>query len=82
MALSADTKSDLNEWLGNLCIANGVDMLDRSAVMNCLYDNWDTAISRILLDAALTTQRTAKQDAVDTKQKAELEAQGYTVTAP
>lgn len=82
MALSTDTRNDINEWLGNICNASSVNVNDMGAVLECLYDNWDIVINRDALDTELGTQRATAQGVINAQQKVDLEAQGFTVTEP
>jgi len=82
MALSESSRSQIKKAWAHYVRANEVDAQDLDAVVECLFDNWDTLTSGSLTDAYVTQQDTADRAAINVKQKAELEAAGYTVTAP
>ena len=82
MALSANTINDIKEFLIYRAKEIGENPLDANITLKCLYEQWDVVTDNIALQAQLVIDRAAIQQAKNDKEKADLEAQGYTVTDP
>jgi len=82
MALSTGSRTKIDRAWGHYIQADGVNLNDMNAMKECLYDHWDVITSNSSTIAYVATQDTSERAAINTKQKAELEAEGYTVTGP
>ena len=82
MALSERTKDDIKEYFYSKSKDLRLHPSYVEAILDRLFENWETVTDNTALQAQLVIDRIATQQAIHDKEKISLESAGYTVIEP